>query len=171
MDAGLPNWNDLLLKVLKTYMGTEQDGQTFSKEGLKESFPSSSLILGKYLKILLGDDFEAIIKQCLYEDINKQLDAKTEESRLIKALEELIRPKRKKGSVESVITFNFDLILEDCLNKNGIQYKPIYEEGMRIDVNQTPIFHVHGYLPRFSEIENPNLVFSEEAYHTEFIDI
>lgn len=38
------------------------------------------------------------------------------------------------------------------------------------DVDEIPIYHVHGYLPRNKKIEKQNLVFSEDGYHTQFID-
>lgn len=33
-----------------------------------------------------------------------------------------------------------------------------------------PIYHVHGYLPQNMEIPDSDIVFAEDAYHTQFID-
>ncbi|MPQ31244.1 hypothetical protein E4V42_07310 [Clostridium estertheticum] len=119
--------------------------------------------MGKYLKNVLGANFEKEVKNALYE-------TELKESKIIKMVVELVRPQRNKGSVESVITFNFDSILEDTLTTNCIKNKAIYEESMQYEANEIPIYHVHGYLPREEVIDNPNLVFSEDAYHTQYID-
>jgi hypothetical protein len=37
--------------------------------------------------------------------------------------------------------------------------------------NELPIFHVHGFLPSKGKLpDNADIVFSEDAYHTQFID-
>jgi len=118
----------------------------------------------------LGKDFEKIVGRCLYADEITLGEYAFGETRLVKAIVELIRPKRNRGSVESIITFNFDSLLEDTLTKYSILYKSIFDEGMVHSADEIPIFHVHGYLPRNENIDNPNIVFSEDTYHTQFID-
>ena len=171
VDAGIPSWNTLLLSMLNKCINEEFK---FDIDDAKESLPTSSIILGKYLKIMLGKDFENILKDSLYENLyeaesfmGKQA---LKESALMHSIINLIRPKRNKGSVESVITFNFDSLIEDTLNKYGIENCSIFNEGMAADNTQIPIYHVHGFLPRTIDIKAPNIVFSEDSYHTQFID-
>ncbi len=146
----------------------------FNVENVKNSLPSSSIILGKYLKLMLGKDFEKVLKECLYEKLGEDetyLGKKVyKETPIMLELLNLLRPKRNRGSVESVITFNFDSLIEDMLDKYGIENQAIYDEGMVADSKQIPIYHVHGYLPQTGDIKAPNIVFSEETYHTQFID-
>lgn len=168
VDAGISNWQTLLVKILDKSIIRLGKNNLIDVNGIdikvvEKQLSSSSLILGKYLKNVLGADFEKEVKNALYS-------TEIKESKIIKMIIELIRPQRNKGSVESVITFNFDSLLEDTLNKNCIKNKAIYEEAMQYEANEIPIYHVHGYLPREEDIDNPNLVFSEDAYHTQFID-
>lgn len=70
----------------------------------------------------------------------------------------------------AIITFNFDDLVEKALAQKGIAYRPIWKEGQSRNVNTLPIFHVHGYLPSDGELDEPNLVFSEDTYHSQFIN-
>lgn len=169
--AGIPSWNELLLSMLNKSIN---DKYKFNIEDAKKFLPSSSIILGKYLKLMLGKDFEKTLKECLYDKIGEEelyLGKKVyRETDLIHAIVNLLRPKRNRGSIESVITFNFDSLIEDTLDKYGIDNQAIYDEGMVADNTKIPIYHVHGYLPQAKDVDKPNIVFSEETYHTQFID-
>lgn len=171
MSAGIPSWNSLLWSMLNKCVTSKSE---FSVESAQQSLPTSNIIVGKYLKLMLGNDFEVALKECLYEQLQEDqtyLGKKVyKETPLIYELINLLRPKRNSGSVESVITFNFDSLLEDTLNKYGIENQAIYNEGMIADSKYIPIYHVHGYLPQEGDIKSPNIVFSEDAYHTQFID-
>lgn len=54
--------------------------------------------------------------------------------------------------------------------KNSIKFSVVYDEGIKYKSEEIPIYHVHGYLPKSKTIKNHNLVFSEDGYHTQFID-
>jgi len=159
IDMGIPDWNTLLLSVLNTSLQKD-----FKKNHLK-AFPASSLILGKYLKILLGDNFEKVLRTCLYDSVKEGPS-----SLLLSSIVNLIRPKRNNGHVESIITFNFDSAIEDILGQNNIPHKAIYDEGMDFELSEIPIYHVHGYLPRADKNAYSQIVLSEDAYHTQFMD-
>lgn len=171
VSAGIPSWNTLLLSMLNKCVNTQYQ---FNIESAQNALPTSNIILGKYLKLMLGNDFENTLKECLYAQLGEEQTYSQKkvykETPLIHELINLLRPKRNSGSVESVITFNFDSLIEDTLDKYGIENQAIYDEGMIVDSRHIPIYHVHGYLPQIGEIKTPNIVFSEEAYHTQFID-
>lgn len=165
---GLPDWNTLLGRMLNHALLLKHND--FTDREMDKLMSSSQLIVGNYLKILLGEKFDDVVATCLYEDSRANGDRAYTESALIKSIIELIRPKRNSGNVESVITFNFDSILEEFLTKYSIKHKAIYEEGSAFDADEIPIYHVHGYLPKNEKIKTHNLVFSEDGYHTQFID-
>lgn len=161
--AGMPDWNTLLTRILNKALPAEY--KKINSKDLKSLLSSSNLIVGKYLKILLKDDFDKTVHKSLYDD-----ETFINNSKLIHNIIELIRPKRNKGSVESVINFNFDSVLEDLLHENSIKFSVVYDEEIKYKSEEIPIYHVHGYLPKSETIKNHNLVFSEDGYHTQFID-
>lgn len=89
---------------------------------------------------------------------------------MMNAIVELSRPKRRGKQLKSIITFNFDDLIEQALSNHKIEYTSIWKEGQGYEIDALPIFHVHGFLPNKKDFEEPNLVFSEEAYHSQFID-
>ena len=124
----------------------------------------SSLILGKYLKNNLGKEFQSEMREALYS-------TKPTSSQLIDAIVRLSRPQRDGRPLDSIITFNFDCLVEENLIANSIHNKPVYSEAIKHGSHELPIYHVHGYLPRSSRIPvDVELVFSEDAYHGQFID-
>ena len=171
-----------------------------SAEYLLSLMPESNLILGKYLRILLADSFEKVVQKHLYANYNQKRglnsctednsiesistgvsytgDSSTEqnltchddETPILKAIVELVHPKNSDGRLGSIITFNFDDLIEKALTNHGIDCASIWKEGQTCRPDQLPVFHVHGFLPNQEELDSPNLVFSEESYHSQFND-
>jgi hypothetical protein len=124
----------------------------------------SSLILGKYLKNNLGRDFQREMRDALYATMPNT-------SAIIDSIVRLSRPQRDGRPLDSIITFNFDCLVEENLSTNGIPNRPIFSEAIKHGSHELPIYHVHGYLPRTGQIPaDMELVFSEDAYHNQFID-
>lgn len=183
----IPTWNDLLVNILNDIYLNEQnlnvsDSKVEAKY-LLEHMPQSNLILGKYLQIILKDNFDKIVQKHLYSCYNQKRDSEQSsivqghkaissvlETDMMKAIVELSRPKRRGNRLESIITFNFDDLIECVLSKHHIEHCSIWKEGQIYGVDTLPIFHVHGFLPNQETVDTPNLVFSEEAYHSQFID-
>ena len=185
-DSSIPDWNDLLVNILnETFFddGLNDSESTVLAENLLSLMPQSNLILGKYLRLILKNDFEKVVQKHLYSYYNQGRDFESTmmvqgheiinyalETNMMKAIVELARPKRRGKRLESIITFNFDDLIECALSKHNIEYCSIWKEGQVYGIDALPIFHVHGFLPNQREIDSPNLVFSEEAYHSQFID-
>jgi hypothetical protein len=169
VDAGIPAWNQLLLKLLESMI--ERLSEDFSldlgkdaAEEFNRRYGGSSLILAKYLKNNLGKDFIKKVREALYS-------AKPTSCDLISAIVDLARPQRDGKPLDSIITFNFDALIEENLSSASVLNKAIYTEAIKHDPNELPIYHVHGFLPRSGKIpEDTDIVFSEDAYHGQFID-
>lgn len=173
MGAGIPQWA-LLLKFLLSDLFQKQTvtHSRLKTEGLQEKlaelyqryFNPSPLMIAQYLKNGLGNDFLDHVRVALYKG-----DPTT--SGLIQAIVELCRPQRARESLHSIITFNFDDLIEEELKKNVIKYKSIFKEGQRCAALELPIYHAHGFLPRSGRLtKDHQVVFSEDAYHSQFID-
>lgn len=167
--ANIPSWNDLLLRLLESMMVRVSDHNSISLKNIstrefQKRLGSSSLVMGKYLKSNLGKDFLTELRDALYHDNPKSCE-------VIDSIVELSRPQRDGKPLDSIITFNFDALIEENLEINNIKYKAIDSEGTRNKANELPIFHVHGYLPRKGNITSKkDVVFSEDSYHTQFIE-
>ena len=222
-DSSIPTWHDLLVNILNDIYSDHDPSNPddmVSAEYLLSLMPESNLILGKYLRILLADDFEKVVQKHLYADYNQKrnltsstggsstdsgstgdrstdcssmgisstggsstegssrdgdserqdLTCRDEETPILKAIVELAHPENCNGRLESIITFNFDDLIEKALANHGIDCASIWKEGQTCRPDQLPVFHVHGYLPNQEELDSPNLVFSEESYHSQFND-
>lgn len=176
-DSSIPTWNELLVNILNDVYSNDSDSSIENKvaaESLLSLMPQSNLILGKYLKLILKDDFNKLVQKHLYLNYNLFYEFETInpnlETSIIKAIVELSRPKRNGKRLNSIITFNFDDLIERVLINHNIEHTSIWKEGQTYGIDSLPIFHVHGFLPNKRDFEEPNLVFSEEAYHSQFID-
>ncbi len=167
--AGVPVWNELLLNLLESMVERLSSNRSLnidqgSAEEFSRTYGASSLILGKYLRNNLSEDFGVEIRDALYAR-----DPKTCE--LIDSIVDLSRPKRIGSPLDSIITFNFDALIEENLTKNNIPNRAIYSEAVRHDPSELPVYHVHGFLPRQGDVpKDSDIVFSEDAYHSQFID-
>lgn len=169
VEAGIPTWGDLLIQLLGAMMEriSKDHSLDVSKKAAAEfqrRHGSSSLILGKYLKNNLGKDFQGEMRDALYA-------SKPTSSRIIDGIVRLSRPQRDGKPLDSIVTFNFDCLIEENLLASSIQNRPIFSEAIQHSSHELPVYHVHGYLPRAGRIPTEmELVFSEDAYHSQFID-
>ena len=160
-DAGGPSWQTLLNKVVVKFRRrtkfTEADVKKVSK-----SINESAIILGRYAfpqtKRHLNELSEFLRSKVLYNGVH--------ESEVIK---EIVSISRKNKNVESIITYNYDDLIEHEFLKqcDGDQkYETIYEKNRAL-CNQLPIYHVHGFIPR-EKVKGyqPKPILSEYEYHS-----
>jgi len=183
--AGMPDWNTLLNSLFVTYLTNEFDHETKIKDldinqivdRLNQIDEPSALMAARYLRKGLdnknteSEDFTKAITENLYKlrDSNRRID-----SDLIKAITEMCMPLRTGAKVKSVVTYNFDDLIERQLKAQAIQHHSIYTDNDFIDPDELPIYHVHGFLPENTEtyesLDKSTLVFSEEGYHLIYSD-
>ena len=169
ISAGIPGWSVLLKHLIsQLFRRVDQqvaiDTRSSIVDVYQRYFNLPPVVIAQYLKNGLGKDFKETVRGALYA-------GSPGSSPLIDAVCELCRPQRERKAINSIVTFNFDDLVEQNLAQNRIRYKSIYREGQRSVASELPIYHVHGFLPREGEIdERQELVFSSDAYHTQFID-
>jgi hypothetical protein len=169
--CGLPNWNDLLKKLRNNIHFSRNDfeGQTlFIDKVFLKLFNRSNLILARNLHNhssfgLENDDciiFEKFVRCALYEG------TKFKSTKLLSEIIRLSSDDEGEKLLDCIITYNYDDILEYCLDQNNQKnYRSIYYLGME-EPGTIPIYHVHGFLPRKGNLTNKNkIILSEEAYH------
>ncbi len=178
--AGMADWNTLLNSLFVTYLTNEFDEEpvigdediTQIVDRLNNIDEPSALLAARYLRKGLdnynpeSEEFTKTITRNLYKlrDSSKNID-----SELIKAIVEMCMPLRTGAKVKSVVTYNFDDLLERQLKSQSIQFHSIYTDDEFLDPDELPIYHVHGFLPEnskaYKSLEKSTLVFSEEGYH------
>lgn len=169
IDAGIPSWNQLLVRLLESMMKKISQDIPISIDDatpneFQRRYGPSALVVGKYLKSNLGNDFLPELRDALYSRNPTSCE-------IIDIIVELARPQRDGKPLESIITFNFDGLIEEQLGKNNIRHKSISSEDLRNLPNELPIYHVHGFLPRKGRIKkDTDVIFSEDAYHSQFIE-
>lgn len=183
--AGMPDWNTLLNSLFVTYLTQEFDDDTAIGEKdigelvqrLNSIDEPSALMAARYLRKGLSKRdgeaklfIEAVTKN-LYKlrNTNFQID-----SELIKSIAAMCLPRRTGAKVKSVVTYNFDDLIERQLSNNAIHHRCIYTDNESYDPDELPIYHVHGFLPEerksFDGLGESTLVFSEEGYHQIYSD-
>lgn len=172
----LPDWASLLQNLLfETFNNgdSDSDASHVLSKIFTEIFPNSPLISARYLQEYFKEhvserNFEQMVKEALYERIKRDTNSATV-SEVVKLC---ISPGRSPN-LDSIITYNYDDILETTLEKSEteVPYKTIYKDGMAPINNELPIYHVHGYLPQNSEIDKEqSLTLSENLYHKQYMD-
>lgn len=146
MGFGLPNWDTLLQKLMITTIEQEQKVSTVLSRLFTNIFSPSPLIAGRYLQKYYEDkalSFEEAVRKILYE----QLDISKPSSLMDEIVNFCVAP-GNSPNLDSIITYNFDDILEQRLSKVGVPvpYKSIYGIGMNTG-RHLQIYHVHGFLP------------------------
>lgn len=162
MDAKLPSWSALLESLLKS-----ENKKPFeyinnaNSESISSAMGYSSIVTGRYaLDGYLRDnqkdedenyqDFIERIRKVLYKKKNYK-------SALITSVAKAV--KRKKPA--QIITYNYDDLLDELLNK-----KDFYSVSDNIipRTKDVPIYHVHGMISR-DNTKPSNSVLSEKDYH------
>lgn len=164
MDAGGPSWKELLRKILRHFkrIGSKTD---FDK--VYDACGLSAIILGRYAvsdRKNLKSLSKYLQRYVLYHNVDPG------KSELINAICEAVIGEQEdkyivaKGRLDSIITYNYDDIVETALEKKGVSVARIYLKN-RNHRNEFPIYHVHGLIPQENQGIVSTLILSEREYH------
>lgn len=159
--AKIPDWQTLLKNLLAG--GNVITSDDF--DSVFKSMDSSNLLTARYIEKSLNADKKAIVKkirQILYPNDSYQ------ESLLITTICELIL---RQKNLRSVITYNYDTLIEDSLRVKGKSCFSVYKNS-RDESNSFPVYHVHGIV--FRNNENgllEDIVLTEDDYHRVYSEV
>ncbi|MBR5167429.1 MAG: SIR2 family protein [Salinivirgaceae bacterium] len=154
ISAGGPTWEGLLFNAIKKV-------QKINKRDFKRIYNScgkSPIIMGRYLapdKHTLKRTTDYLQRFILYKDVN------LDESELIKAICEFI----ETDKVESIVTYNFDDLIETAIEQRGKKQIFSVVAKSRNKRNEIPVYHVHGLIPQDKSKMTATPVLSEKEYH------
>lgn len=153
--AGVVDWKGLL-KQLVDKKGIQ---------GLDEI--NGNAVEGRYIVDAYYKDKE-LDDVSLRKDIQDILYKNIKKSDLLSVIWDLI--KCKDIEVDSVITYNYDDLLEQHLEKIGIQCRYIYDKARPMNKNELQVYHVHGCIPQKKNLPASNIVLGEKEYHKIYAD-
>ncbi len=172
MAFGLPSWDILLQKLMVATLEKEKNASSILSKLFAKIFNPSPLIAGRYLQKYFetnNQSFEEEVRKILYQEI--------ERNTVSDLMDEIVRyciAPGKSPNLNSIITYNFDDILEQSVLKSSLDlpFKSIYGQGIDVDTGELPIYHVHGYLPENGKLSESNqITFGENVYHKQYTDI
>lgn len=185
-DAGIPQWNAFVHSLLVAVVGKELGEDLGSTDDLarvaeaagRKLGSESPLILARYARLGLEGSgkaetvsFRELLTRILYGELEKRRPGP---GSLAAKVARLCQPLRNSSGISSVVTYNFDDILEQRLVAEGVRHRSVYWAGDRASSKELAIYHVHGFLPRdpsgFPELEKSPLAFAEEGYHSLYRD-
>lgn len=180
---GVPDWDELVSGLTISLMTKQLTKNVDEQQALeladavRGTRNESPLLSARYLRRGFEDGnagdphaFQQALAAALYQ---RDGSIRTP-SPLLEELAKLCMLRSNSPKVHSVITYNFDDLLERSLASKGAKHRSIYSASHRPLANELPVYHVHGFLPqdprRGEELEEGLLAFSEEAYHQLFRD-
>jgi hypothetical protein len=172
LEFGIPSWDSLLQKLMVHTIEKDNEVSNLLSNLFNKIFTPNPLIAGRYLQDYFeknNSSFENMVRDVIYKKVDK--DTK---SNLLEEIVRLCVAPGKSPNLDSIITYNFDDILEYKLEKTemDIPYKSIYGIGMDVRNGELPIYHVHGFLPQNKKLNKLNAItFGESNYHQQYSDI
>lgn len=155
-DAGLKDWGKLLDAIVLELQDMKEVSLN-DLDALNKDCGKDFLIKARYLRRVCKErdvSFVDLVRRALY-------DIEPKESKLVQAIVGCVA----SGKIESIITYNYDDIIEQELAKRDILFAAVDEQN-RSESNQFPIFHVHGFIPSEQDKSyDKNVVLSEDDYH------
>lgn len=144
LDYKIPTWNELLRRLLARALQDTNENQQVVATLFNSVFGPNALIAARYLKLHFDESnspLEKEIQKVLYEFYEDT------ESQTLKAIKKLCISAGKAPGLDSVITYNYDEVLERTLLKAdvGIKFKVISKTGQHAKNDELPIYHVHGH--------------------------
>ena len=156
---GFPIWLELVNKGLEKVGAPERVSKSDTNEILRSK--------AEKIEKIAGDRFNELMSECLYEGIDKNdIDTKTSIifNNLLVAISALLMGS-KRGCIDTVLTLNYDDVLEKYLNLHGIKTEVIYKLPRLIGNGDVKVYHPHGFLPFFTEYRsNEKIIFSKYSY-------
>ena len=161
--AKLPAWDSLLNGILsdtKQYPLTCDDYAPIEVASFNSAIINARILLSAFDN---DPGREQIIVRKMHDVLYKDHQP-GQSSELIDTIAQLCKLGDKKGPyIKSIITLNYDNLIEQSLEKENVQYQQIFGEA-RYKSGHLPIIHVHGVINENAPI--PVIpVLSETEYH------
>ncbi len=163
-EMGLPLWWKLVRNCQDaTNATTPRVTKNTSSEKLRRAMDEVEILAGNV------DNYCSLVREHLYAKV-KDDDALIGQPLLV-ALGAMMM-KSKRGNCETVLTLNFDDVLERYLRLHGFVAQSVVKMPTRLGDSDVRIYHPHGFLPSEStpDDDSRSLVFSQFSYDKLFYE-
>lgn len=184
--SGLPTWERLVLAMYFSSISEQKmkGWQPFSNylyaiaEWYLQNETEPLEITARKLRRYLTDradapEFIESLHQNLYQHfLNKAGEPVSFDTYLIKEGNATLKAVGEfcdKGGVNTVITYNYDNLLEKILAYDGLHHQTIFRDTHDFIQEVLPVYHVHGFVPLDKNTDHSTfdeIIFTEDQYHT-----
>jgi hypothetical protein len=178
---GLPSWKSLVLELLfEQAQGTRRLGSMWPHyrravaSWMTDYFGYDPLVLARMVErdlrsrtLATGSKRSAGQADFFLERLRTHMYANYREPAgrtTLQAIADLIAKSNKRSGVHSVVTFNFDDLLERELRRRKVAVQPITSSD-RQQGSGLQVIHAHGYVPMDGPLSRKDIVFTEPDYH------
>lgn len=149
--AGVPTWDKLLEELC-------------IKKGInKIDSDIESVVKGRFILEEYRDN-KSRIPDVFYNDMHDILYKNVRDSQLIRSIAQIVQ----NSNVESIITYNYDNLLEREINSGPKKCDSIYEKTRTFNI---PVYHVHGYISQDDVNDRCEIILGEKEYHRIYEDM
>jgi len=173
--ADLPEWKGLLVGLMRSVVRKSVAEGSLNSKDEESACGILSSLFGNDQPIITAGNIEQALGEGEYLPALREALyplGSAFESPLLDEIAEICDDHDIHGYGRSVVTFNFDDLLEQRLRAKGIRHRVYSGEGKRpLLQDAVRIFHVHGYVPFRADAEGTGkLVLSENRYHDLYAD-
>lgn len=162
VDAGSPNWNDLLCGLLEANERLRPIGKRADDyQSINRHCGWSTLISARYV---IKDDMpdKDLIKKLRHLIYTREKRDYINDPTSIQVIAKMVQA--YQTNVEGIITFNYDEFMEEELEANNVKHASFFNKGALVK-DEVPVFHVHGLISRDIKKPSSRPVLSEREYH------
>lgn len=179
--SGLPNWKQLVVSMYFRFMNIEHWHSikpfpnylyAMGEWYLNKTGESLDIIIRKLKTHLSDEEFLKILYECLYNQFDEATVPDPFNNLYANnLLNEITALAAHPGrSLNSVITYNFDNLLEQSFQSKNIAHTPVYDLDTLPPAGSLPVYHPHGFMP----FNNPfpttrstgSIILSEDDYNS-----
>ena len=155
---GFPLWWELVHGICVEHYGESSVNKDTTTNELKDTVDEIKRNINNSMK------FNKLVKKVLYKNMNYFNDSTVIRNELLISLGALMMGSRR-GSVNNVITYNYDDVLEWYLGLHGFNVRVIHDPRTMTTNSDVTIYHPHGFLPsQYNKGCSRELIFSETSF-------
>ena len=155
---GFPLWWELVYGLCVEHGGESSINKDTTTDELKDTVDEIERDIDNSI------EFNELVKKILYKNVDYLNDSTIIQNELLISLGALMMGSRR-GSVNNVITYNYDDVLEWYLGLHGFNARVIYDPRTMTTNSDVTIYHPNGYMPlQDNKGCSRALIFSETSF-------